>query len=122
MNSDLEIARKVKLQDIRKLMEELGITEDEFEFYGKYTGKIKLNILEKLESKPDGKLILVTAMSPTNFGEGKTLTSIGLGQALNKIGKKAIIAIREPSVGPVFGMKGGAAGGGYSQVLANGND
>lgn len=117
MNSDLEISQKVKLQDVRKLLEQLNISEDDFEFYGKYTGKIKLSILEKLKSKPDGKLILVTAITPTSFGEGKTLTTIGLGQALNKIGKNGIIAIREPSVGPVFGIKGGAAGGGYSQVL-----
>ncbi|MBL1214042.1 MAG: formate--tetrahydrofolate ligase [Ignavibacteriae bacterium] len=117
MNSDLEIARNVKLNDIKVLLEQLEISEDDFEFYGKYTGKIKLSVLEKLKSKPDGKLILVTAITPTSFGEGKTLTSIGLGQALNKIGKNGIIAIREPSVGPVFGIKGGAAGGGYSQVL-----
>jgi formate--tetrahydrofolate ligase len=117
MNSDLEIARNVKLNDIKVLLEQLNISEDDFEFYGKYTGKIKLSVLEKLKSKPDGKLILVTAITPTSFGEGKTLTSIGLGQALNKIGKNGIIAIREPSVGPVFGIKGGAAGGGYSQVL-----
>ncbi|MBU2492363.1 MAG: formate--tetrahydrofolate ligase [Bacteroidetes bacterium] len=117
MDSDLELSRKVKLNDIRNLMVELGITDDDFEFYGKYTGKIKLSVLEKLKSKPDGKLILVTAITPTSFGEGKTLTTIGLGQALKKIGKKGIIAIREPSVGPVFGIKGGAAGGGYSQVL-----
>lgn len=117
MKSDQEIARQVKLKNIGELLDQLGIVEDHFEYYGKYTGKIKLNILNKLSDKPNGKLILVTAMSPTSFGEGKTLTSIGLGQALNKIGKKAIIALREPSVGPVFGIKGGAAGGGYSQVL-----
>lgn len=117
MKTDQEIANQVKLKNISELLDQLGIAEDEFEYYGKYTGKIKLNILNRLSSKPNGKLILVTAMSPTSFGEGKTLTSIGLGQALNKIGKKGIIALREPSVGPVFGIKGGAAGGGYSQVL-----
>jgi formate--tetrahydrofolate ligase len=117
MPTDQEIARNVKLTNISKLLDQLGIEEDDFEFYGKYTGKIKLNVLEKFATRPDGKLILVTAMSPTNFGEGKTLTTIGLGQALNRIGKKSIIAIREPSVGPVFGIKGGAAGGGHSQVL-----
>ncbi|HMN25834.1 MAG TPA: formate--tetrahydrofolate ligase, partial [Ignavibacteriaceae bacterium] len=117
MPTDQEIASKVKLTNISNLLDQLEIEEDDFEFYGKYTGKIKLNVLEKFASRPDGKLILVTAMSPTNFGEGKTLTTIGLGQALNRIGKKGIIAIREPSVGPVFGIKGGAAGGGHSQVL-----
>ncbi len=117
MLSDLEIARNVKLTNINNLLEQLGIEEEDFDFYGKFTGKIKLNVLNKFADRPDGKLILVTAMSPTNFGEGKTLTSIGLGQALNRIGKKGIIAIREPSVGPVFGIKGGAAGGGHSQVL-----
>ncbi|MDY0081712.1 MAG: formate--tetrahydrofolate ligase [Ignavibacteriaceae bacterium] len=117
MPTDLEIAKKVKLKSIKELIDQLGISEDDFDYYGKYTGKIKLSILDKLKDKLDGKLILVTAMSPTNFGEGKTLTTIGLGQALNQLGKKGIIAIREPSVGPVFGMKGGAAGGGHSQVL-----
>lgn len=117
MLTSLEISRKVKLHEIKHIIERLNISEDDFEFYGKYTGKIKLSLLDKLKSKPDGKLILVTAITPTSFGEGKTLTTIGLGQALNKIGKKGIIAIREPSVGPVFGIKGGAAGGGYSQVL-----
>lgn len=117
MLTDQEIAKKTSLLPIAEIAEKTGVREDEFESYGQYTGKIKLSILERLKNQPDGKLILVSAMSPTNFGEGKTLTSIGLGQALNKIGKKAIVAIREPSLGPVFGMKGGAAGGGYSQVL-----
>src|SRR5690606_18279384 len=105
MLSDLEIAHKVKLKSISEIRNQLGIDEDDFKYYGKYTGKIKLSILDKLSDRPPGKLILVTAMSPTNFGEGKTLTTIGLGQALNKIGKKGIITLREPSVGPVFGMK-----------------
>lgn len=117
MPTDLEIAKKVKLKSIKELIDELEIHEDDFDYYGKYTGKIKLSLLDKFAHKPDGKLILISAMSPTNFGEGKTLTTIGMGQALKKIGKKGIIAIREPSVGPVFGMKGGAAGGGHSQVL-----
>lgn len=117
MATDLEYSRQVKLVNIGKILEQIGISEDDFEYYGKYTGKIKLSVLDKLAANKDGKLILVTAMSPTNFGEGKTLTSIGLGQALNQIGKRGIIAIREPSVGPVFGIKGGAAGGGRSQVL-----
>ncbi|MFZ2865554.1 MAG: formate--tetrahydrofolate ligase, partial [Ignavibacteriaceae bacterium] len=117
MPTDLEISRQVKLKSIKEIIDQLGISEDDFDYYGKYTGKIKLSVLDKLKNNPDGKLILVTAMSPTNFGEGKTLTTIGLGQALNQLGKKGIIAIREPSVGPVFGMKGGAAGGGHSQVL-----
>ena len=117
MPTDQDLARQVKLKNIKQIVESLNISDDDFVPYGNYTGKIKLSVSEKFASHPDGKLILVTAMSPTNFGEGKTLTSIGLGQAINKIGKKGIIAIREPSVGPVFGMKGGAAGGGHSQVL-----
>ncbi|HQN88416.1 MAG TPA: formate--tetrahydrofolate ligase, partial [Bacteroidales bacterium] len=117
MLTDLEIAKKTPLLPIAKIAEKIGILGDELESYGTYSGKIKLSILERLKNQPDGKLILVSAMSPTSFGEGKTLTSIGLGQALNRLGKKAIVAIREPSLGPVFGMKGGAAGGGYSQVL-----
>lgn len=117
MATDLDIARKVKLISIKDMLEQLSISEDDFDFYGRYTGKIKLSILDKLSTQPNGKLILVTAMSPTNFGEGKTLTTIGLGQALKRIGKKSMIALREPSVGPVFGIKGGAAGGGHSQLL-----
>jgi formate--tetrahydrofolate ligase len=102
---------------MRQYMADLGLQEDDFEFYGKYTGKIRLELLDKLADKPNGKLILVTAMTPTKYGEGKTLTSIGLGQALAKIGKKGMIALREPSLGPVFGIKGGATGGGFSQVI-----
>ena len=117
MPTDQDLARRVKLKNIKEILGALDISEDDFVPYGNYTGKIKLGVREKFASRPDGKLILVTAMSPTNFGEGKTLTSIGLGQAINRIGKKCIIAIREPSVGPVFGIKGGAAGGGHSQVL-----
>lgn len=117
MPTDQDLARQVKLKNIKEILGILDISEDDFVPYGNYTGKIKLGVLEKFASRPDGRLILVTAMSPTNFGEGKTLTSIGLGQAIHRIGKKCIIAIREPSVGPVFGIKGGAAGGGHSQVL-----
>lgn len=105
------------LKHMREFMAELNLEEDEFEFYGKYTGKIKLNALKNREKEPDGKLILVTAITPTRAGEGKTLTSIGLGQGLQKIGKNAMITLREPSIGPVFGMKGGATGAGKSEVL-----
>jgi len=117
MLSNIEIAKNVKLYHIRNLIEELGITDDDFEFFGKYTGKIRLETLDKYSDRPNGKLILVTAITPTKQGEGKTLTTIGLGQALAKQGKKAIITLREPSLGPVFGIKGGATGGGYAQVL-----
>lgn len=105
------------MKHMRQFMALLGLAEDDFEFYGKYTGKIRLKVLEKFRDRPNGKLILVTAMTPTPAGEGKTLTSIGLGQGLQKIGKNAMITLREPSLGPVFGIKGGATGGGYSQVL-----
>jgi formate--tetrahydrofolate ligase len=94
MLTDLEIAKKTPLLPIAKIAEKIGILGDELESYGTYSGKIKLSILERLKNQPDGKLILVSAMSPTSFGEGKTLTSIGLGQALNRLGKKAIVAIR----------------------------
>lgn len=113
----IEIAQTKKLRHIRHLLDESGITDDDIELYGNYTGKIRLETLQKFSARPDGKLILVTAMTPTPHGEGKTLTAIGLGQALAKIGKKAIITLREPSVGPVFGIKGGATGGGHAQVL-----
>jgi formate--tetrahydrofolate ligase len=116
MNS-IEIAQKVEMRHMRKFMEDLGLTDDDFEFYGKFTGKIRLETLGKFADRPNGKLILVTAMTPTKFGEGKTLTSIGLGQALARIGKKGMLALREPSLGPVFGIKGGATGGGYSQLV-----
>jgi formate--tetrahydrofolate ligase len=117
MKSSIEIAQSVELRHMRQYMADLGLPEDEFEFYGKYTGKIRLELLDRLAAAPDGKLILVTAMTPTKYGEGKTLTSIGLGQALARIGKKGMIALREPSLGPVFGIKGGATGGGFSQVI-----
>ncbi len=117
MFSNIEIAQRTQLYPIRRLMEGLGLADDDFEFYGKYTGKIRLETVKKLAGRPNGKLILVTAMTPTSRGEGKTLTTIGLGQALSKLGKKGMITLREPSLGPVFGIKGGATGGGYAQVL-----
>jgi formate--tetrahydrofolate ligase len=117
MKSSIEIAQSVELRHMRQYMADLGLHEDDFEFYGKFTGKIRLELLDRLADRPNGKLILVTAMTPTKYGEGKTLTSIGLGQALAKIGKKGMIALREPSLGPVFGIKGGATGGGFSQVI-----
>jgi len=115
--SDIEIAQKANMKDIRDIAKEWGILEDELELYGKYKAKISLDIFKRLENKKDGKLVLVTAITPTPAGEGKSTTTVGLGQALNKIGKKAMIALREPSLGPVFGVKGGAAGGGYAQVV-----
>lgn len=115
--SDIEIAQQAKMKDIRDIAKDCGILEDELELYGKYKAKVSLDIFDRLKDKKDGKLVLVTAITPTPAGEGKSTTSVGLGQALNKIGKKAIIALREPSLGPVFGVKGGAAGGGYAQVV-----
>lgn len=115
--SDIEIAQNAKMKTIIEIAETFGIEEDELENYGKYKAKISLDIFKRLRNKPDGKLILVTAITPTPAGEGKSTTCVGLGQALNKIGKKACIALREPSLGPVFGIKGGAAGGGYAQVV-----
>lgn len=115
--SDIEIAQKAKMLPIADIAKEWDILEDELELYGKYKAKISLDIFDRLKDKPDGKLVLVTAINPTPAGEGKSTTSVGLGQALNKIGKKTVIALREPSLGPVFGVKGGAAGGGYAQVV-----
>lgn len=117
MLTDIEIAQKAEMKPIGEIAHQLDVTEDELELYGKYKAKITSECAERLKDKPDGKLILVTAINPTPAGEGKTTTTIGLGMALSKIGKKAVIALREPSLGPVFGLKGGAAGGGYSQVL-----
>ncbi len=118
MASDIEIAQAAKLQRISKVaLEKLGIAEEHLEPYGHYKAKVSLKYLDTLKSKKDGKLILVTAISPTPAGEGKTTTTVGLGDALNHIGKKAVICLREPSLGPVFGVKGGAAGGGYAQVV-----
>jgi formate--tetrahydrofolate ligase len=115
--SDIEIAQQAKIQRITGVAAKLGIPEEYLEPYGHYKAKVSLDFVDSLKSKPNGKLILVTAISPTPAGEGKTTTTVGLGDALNKIGKKAMICLREPSLGPVFGMKGGAAGGGYAQVV-----
>ncbi|MGK5082636.1 formate--tetrahydrofolate ligase [Bdellovibrionota bacterium FG-1] len=115
--TDIEISQQVKLQRIQTVAKKLGIPEDHLDNFGHYKAKISLEFLEEIKSRPDGKLILVTAISPTPPGEGKTTTTVGLGDALNRIGKKALICLREPSLGPVFGMKGGATGGGYSQVV-----
>jgi len=117
MKSDIEIAQSVRLNPIFELTEKLGIDRDFVLPYGLYKAKISLRLFKKIETKSEGKLILVTAITPTAYGEGKTTISIGLSMALNKIGKKSIVALRQPSLGPVFGIKGGAAGGGYSQVL-----
>ena len=117
MKSDLEIARSARLLSVNQLAENLGIDSEAVFNYGHHKAKISLDLIKTLEQKPDGKLILVTAMTPTPAGEGKTTTTVGLGDGLNAIGKKAIICLREPSLGPCFGMKGGAAGGGFSQVV-----
>jgi len=117
MKSDIEIAQASKMKDIREIAGGIGLDEEFLELYGNHKAKVKLEVLENLKDRPDGKYIDVTAITPTPLGEGKTVTTIGLAMALNKIGKKAITCIRQPSLGPVFGIKGGAAGGGYSQVL-----
>ena len=114
--TDIEIAKSIKLEKITKIAEEIGISEDELELYGKYKAKISNDVKEKRKNKKDGKLVLVTAMSPTPLGEGKTTISISIADGLRQIGEKAILALREPSLGPVFGIKGGATGGGYAQV------
>lgn len=115
--SDIEIAQQAKMKPVTEIAKEWGILEDELELYGKYKAKVSLDIFDRLKDTPDGKLVLVTAITPTPAGEGKSTTTVGLGQALNKIGKRTVIALREPSLGPVFGVKGGAAGGGYAQVV-----
>ena len=117
MLTDIEIAQGATLEPISKIAEKIGLYEEEYEPYGRYKAKITDEFLDRMADKPDGKLILVTAINPTPAGEGKTTTTVGLGMAMSKIGKNAIIALREPSLGPVFGVKGGAAGGGYAQVL-----
>jgi formate--tetrahydrofolate ligase len=117
VRSDIEIAQSATLKPIADIAARLGIPSASVEPYGHYKAKIDLDFIDSLKDKPDGKLILVTALSPTPAGEGKTTTTVGLGDALNKIGKKAVICLREPSLGPVFGMKGGAAGGGFAQVV-----
>ena len=117
MKTDIEIAQEAKMIHIKDVASKLGITEDELEFYGKYKAKLTDELWDKVKDNKDGKLILVTAINPTPAGEGKTTTTVGLGQAFGKLDKKAVIALREPSLGPCFGIKGGAAGGGYAQVV-----
>lgn len=117
MKTDIEIAQSASMLPIREVAEKLGMTENDIEYYGKYKAKLSEDYLESLADKPDGKLILVTAINPTPAGEGKTTVTVGLGEAMPKIGKSSIIALREPSLGPVMGIKGGAAGGGYAQVV-----
>ena len=117
MKTDIEIAQECKLERIEKIAEKLNLTDDDYEVYGKYKAKIELSLLNKLKDKKDGKLVLATAITPTPAGEGKSTVTIGLTQGLNKIGVNAVAALREPSLGPVFGIKGGACGGGYSQIV-----
>src|SRR5687767_7348236 len=117
MKSDLEIAQEATLTPISSIAGDLGLLDDEVELYGKYKAKVSLEVLDRLSSRPDGTLVVVTGMTPTPLGEGNSLTTVGLAQALNRVGKRTIANIRQPSLGPVFGIKGGAAGGGYSQVV-----
>ena len=117
MKTDIEIAQEAELYPITEVAKSLGITEDDLELYGKYKAKISDECLKRIQNRKNGKLILVTAINPTPAGEGKTTISVGLGQALGRLGKKAVIALREPSLGPCFGIKGGAAGGGMAQVV-----
>ena len=117
MKTDIQIAQEAVMLPIKEVAESIGICEDDLELYGKYKAKLSDELIKKTKNNPDGKLILVTAINPTPAGEGKTTTSVGLGQAFGKLGKKAVIALREPSLGPCFGIKGGAAGGGYAQVV-----
>ena len=117
MKTDVEIAQEAQMQHIREIAAKLGLTEDDIELYGKYKAKISLDAWNKVKNDPDGKLVLVTAINPTPAGEGKTTTSVGLADAFHKLGHKVAVALREPSLGPCFGLKGGAAGGGYAQVV-----
>lgn len=117
MKSDIEIAQAAEMKEITEVASQLGLAEEDLKLYGKYKAKVELGVLKKFSEEADGKLVLVTAITPTPAGEGKTTTTVGLGQALNKLGKNAVIALREPSLGPTMGIKGGAAGGGYSQVV-----
>ena len=117
MLSDIEIAQNAEMLHIRDIAEKAGIAEDDLEFYGKYKAKLSADAIRKAENNENGKLILVTAINPTPAGEGKTTVTIGLGDAMTRLGKKTFIALREPSLGPVMGVKGGAAGGGYSQIV-----
>ncbi len=117
MLTDIEIAQQAKMKKIGEIAADLGIEQDDIEYYGHYKAKLSEELFKKLESREDGKLILVTAINPTPAGEGKTTISVGLAEAMGQIGKNAVLALREPSLGPVFGIKGGAAGGGYAQVV-----
>lgn len=117
MKSDIQISQEAHLLPIQDIAKNLNIDQDDIEFYGKYKAKFSHSIWSKIATKKPGKLVLVTAINPTPAGEGKTTVTVGLGQALNHLGKNAIIALREPSLGPCFGIKGGATGGGYSQVV-----
>ena len=116
MLTDVEIAQSAEMKPIVEIAQKVGLDEDDLELYGKYKAKISLEAIKKLDQNEDGKLILVTAINPTPAGEGKTTTMIGLSQALNKLGKKSVVAMREPSLGPCFGIKGGAAGGGAQEA------
>ena len=117
MKTDIEIAQEAAMLPIKDVAASIGVEEDDLELYGKYKAKFSDEYLKKVQSNPNGKLVLVTAINPTPAGEGKTTTTVGLGEAFGQLGKKAIIALREPSLGPCFGIKGGAAGGGYAQVV-----
>lgn len=117
MKTDIQIAQEAEMLPVKEVAAVYGITEDDLELYGKYKAKLTDELWEKVKDRPDGKLVLVTAINPTPAGEGKTTTSVGLGDALKRLGKKTMIALREPSLGPCFGIKGGAAGGGYAQVV-----
>ena len=117
MKTDIQIAQEAEMSHIRDVAASIGIEEDNLELYGKYKAKLSDDLYDKIKDNPDGKLVLVTAINPTPAGEGKTTTTVGLGEAFAKMNKKAIIALREPSLGPCFGIIGGAAGGGYAQVV-----
>ena len=117
MKTDIEIAQEAELNRIEEIAGKLDIQPDDLELYGKYKAKLSDELMSRIEKNPDGKLILVTAINPTPAGEGKTTVTVGLGQAFGRLNKKAVIALREPSLGPCFGIKGGAAGGGFSQVV-----
>src|SRR6478752_4614381 len=117
MPSSLEIAQGAKLRPVVDIGAEIGVLPEELELYGPYKAKIRLDILQRLKDRPDGREIVVTALTPTPLGEGKTTTTVGLTQALNRIGVRAAATLRQPSLGPVFGIKGGGAGGGYSQIV-----
>ena len=120
MKTDIQIAQEAEMKHIKEVAVQAGISEDELEFYGKYKAKLSDELWNRIKDNEDGKLVLVTAINPTPAGEGKTTTSVGLGQAFAKLGKKAMIALREPSLGPCFGIKGGAAGGGYRPGCSDG--